>query len=169
MTSNFMIFKITRDYQILVPPVANLLIFMIPRRYQPTPVYHALLSTIVCTCHGRASGPQLADGSRAASCAAARASLPRISLSKASGTKLTPAASRPGWSVPRTTSLAPFRPERVTEAIQAGHGSETIEPLSTYRSITRIRTPSRRRDRATRGRPACCRSSVVKVSAVSRE
>jgi CIC family chloride channel protein len=44
MTSVFMIFEITQDYQILVPlMVANLLSFMISRRYQPVPVYHALL------------------------------------------------------------------------------------------------------------------------------
>ena len=44
MTSVFMIFEITQDYQILVPlMVANLLSFAISRRYQPTPVYHALL------------------------------------------------------------------------------------------------------------------------------
>ena len=44
MTSVFMIFEITQDYQILVPlMVANLLSFMISRRFQPVPVYHALL------------------------------------------------------------------------------------------------------------------------------
>ena len=44
MTSVFMIFEITQDYQILVPlMVANLLSFVISRRYQPVPVYHALL------------------------------------------------------------------------------------------------------------------------------
>src|SRR5581483_8386860 len=44
MTSVFMIFEITQDYQILVPlMVANLSSFFISRRYQPTPVYHALL------------------------------------------------------------------------------------------------------------------------------
>jgi len=44
MTSVFMIFEITQDYQILVPlMVANLLSFAISRRYQPVPVYHALL------------------------------------------------------------------------------------------------------------------------------
>ena len=44
MTSVFMIFEITQDYQILVPlMVANLLSFVISRRYQPMPVYHALL------------------------------------------------------------------------------------------------------------------------------
>ena len=44
MTSVFMIFEITQDYQILVPlMVANMLSFIISRRFQPTPVYHALL------------------------------------------------------------------------------------------------------------------------------
>jgi CIC family chloride channel protein len=44
MTSVFMVFEITQDYQILVPlMVANLLSFWISRRFQPTPVYEALL------------------------------------------------------------------------------------------------------------------------------
>jgi chloride channel protein, CIC family len=44
MTSVFMIFEITQDYQILVPlMVANLLSIVISKRYQPVPVYHALL------------------------------------------------------------------------------------------------------------------------------
>ena len=45
MTSVFMIFEITQDYQILVPlMVANLLSFAVSRRLQPTPIYHALLA-----------------------------------------------------------------------------------------------------------------------------
>lgn len=44
MTSVFMIFELTQDYQILVPlMVANLLSFMISKQYQPKPIYHALL------------------------------------------------------------------------------------------------------------------------------
>ena len=44
MTSVFMIFEITQDYQILVPlMIANMLSFAISKRYQPVPVYHALL------------------------------------------------------------------------------------------------------------------------------
>jgi CIC family chloride channel protein len=44
MTSVFMIFEITQDYQILVPlMVANLLSYLISRRYQPVPIYDALL------------------------------------------------------------------------------------------------------------------------------
>ncbi len=44
MTSVVMIFEITQDYQILVPlMLANMLSFVISRRYQSVPVYHALL------------------------------------------------------------------------------------------------------------------------------
>jgi CIC family chloride channel protein len=44
MTSVFMIFEITQDYQILVPlMVANMLSFAISKRYQAAPIYHALL------------------------------------------------------------------------------------------------------------------------------
>src|SRR5439155_25583864 len=44
MTSVFMVFEITQDYQIIVPlMVANLLSFVISRHFQPLPVYHALL------------------------------------------------------------------------------------------------------------------------------
>ena len=44
MTSVFMIFELTQDYQILVPlMIANMLSFVISKRFQPKPVYHALL------------------------------------------------------------------------------------------------------------------------------
>ena len=44
MTSVFMIFELTQDYQILVPlMVANLLSFLISKHFQPKPIYHALL------------------------------------------------------------------------------------------------------------------------------
>ena len=44
MTSVFMIFEITQDYQIIVPlMVANLLSLTISRRFQPVPIYEALL------------------------------------------------------------------------------------------------------------------------------
>ena len=44
LTSVFMIFEITQNYQIIVPlMVANLLGFAISRRYQPEPIYHALM------------------------------------------------------------------------------------------------------------------------------
>jgi len=44
MTSVFMIFELTQDYQILVPlMVANMLSLLISRHFQPAPVYQALL------------------------------------------------------------------------------------------------------------------------------
>ena len=44
MTSVFMIFELTQDYQILVPlMVANLIAYAIATRFQPKPIYHALL------------------------------------------------------------------------------------------------------------------------------
>jgi CIC family chloride channel protein len=59
MTSVFMIFEVTQDYQILVPlMLANLLSFTICRRYQPTPLYHALLEqdgVMLPPLHGRAA------------------------------------------------------------------------------------------------------------------
>ena len=59
LTSVFMIFEITQDYQILVPlMVANLLAFSISRHYQPTPVYSALLQQDgVHLPHAGAAGP----------------------------------------------------------------------------------------------------------------
>jgi chloride channel protein, CIC family len=62
MTSVFMIFEITQDYQILVPlMVANMLSFAISRRYQALPVYHALLHQDHV--HLPAAGPPAAAGS----------------------------------------------------------------------------------------------------------
>jgi CIC family chloride channel protein len=44
MTSVFMIFELTQDYHIMVPlMVANMLSYWISRRYQPVPLYNALL------------------------------------------------------------------------------------------------------------------------------
>jgi chloride channel protein, CIC family len=44
MTSVFMIFELTQDYQVFVPlMIANMISFAISRRYQPVSLYHALL------------------------------------------------------------------------------------------------------------------------------
>jgi CIC family chloride channel protein len=44
MTSVFMIFELTQDYQVLVPlMIANMISFGISKKYQPIPLYHALL------------------------------------------------------------------------------------------------------------------------------
>jgi chloride channel protein, CIC family len=58
MTSVFMIFEITQDYQILVPlMVANLLSFLVARRLQPLPVYEALLRQDHVHLRERSPGP----------------------------------------------------------------------------------------------------------------
>jgi CIC family chloride channel protein len=44
MTSVFMIFELTQDYQVLVPlMIANMISYLISRQYQPIPLYRALL------------------------------------------------------------------------------------------------------------------------------
>src|SRR5271167_807229 len=44
MTSVFMIFELTQDYQVFVPlMIANMISFVISKHYQPTALYHALL------------------------------------------------------------------------------------------------------------------------------
>ena len=44
MTSVFMIFELTQDYQVFVPlMIANMISFAISKHYQPTSLYHALL------------------------------------------------------------------------------------------------------------------------------
>lgn len=44
MTSVFMIFELTQDYEIVLPlMIANMISYAISRHYQSTPVYHALL------------------------------------------------------------------------------------------------------------------------------
>jgi CIC family chloride channel protein len=63
MTSVFMIFEITQDYQILVPlMVANMLSLVISRRYQAEPIYHALLAQdgITLPAHGPSPVPAVA-------------------------------------------------------------------------------------------------------------
>jgi chloride channel protein, CIC family len=66
ITSVFMIFEITQDYQILVPlMIANMLAFMISKHYQPTPVYHALLrQDDVHLPHGETRGSRRAPTAR---------------------------------------------------------------------------------------------------------
>lgn len=61
MTSVFMVFEMTQQYQILVPlMVANMLSYMISRRYQPVPIYHALLEQD--NVHLPGPGSRLAQG-----------------------------------------------------------------------------------------------------------
>jgi CIC family chloride channel protein len=62
LTSVFMIFEVTQDYEILVPlMLANLLSLMIARRFQPRPLYEALLEQdgISLAAETRGDGPTL--------------------------------------------------------------------------------------------------------------
>ncbi|MEX2271180.1 MAG: chloride channel protein [Vicinamibacterales bacterium] len=59
LTSVFMIFEITQDYEILVPlMVANLLAFALSKHYQPVPLYRALLRQDGIELHHTPAGPQ---------------------------------------------------------------------------------------------------------------
>lgn len=61
MTSVFMIFELTQDYQVLVPlMIANMISFLISKQYQPVPLYHALLEQDHI--HMPQPGTQLATG-----------------------------------------------------------------------------------------------------------
>lgn len=131
MTSVFMIFEITQDYQILVPlMVANLLSFMISRRYQPTPVYHALLEQD----HVHLPSPEMRTGPRGWTA--------RDMMSRPSGFVTAGRSVESVWQEgdandarPRLVGTAGeltglLRLERVAEAMQSGHGSDTVESLA---------------------------------------
>jgi len=56
MTSVFMIFELTQDYEVFVPlMVANMISFAISRQFQPKPLYHALLEQDHVDLHGAAA------------------------------------------------------------------------------------------------------------------
>jgi CIC family chloride channel protein len=62
MTSVFMIFEFTQDYQVLVPlMIANMISLLISRQYQPIPLYRALLQQDKV--HLPEPGTRLASGS----------------------------------------------------------------------------------------------------------
>lgn len=130
MTSVFMIFEITQDYQILVPlMVANLLSFIISRHFQPTPVYHALLEQD----HVHLPSPLLRPGPRGWSAreimgAAPPAVDPRRTVGGVSHdmaahdlpVMLATAADGQGGLVRR---------ERVRAAMDSGRGSDPVESI----------------------------------------
>jgi CIC family chloride channel protein len=131
MTSVFMIFEITQDYQILVPlMVANLLSFTISRRYQPTPVYHALLEQD----HVHLPSPVQKAGLRgwtARDVMSDPTGLVAPGRSVESLWRDRGATDQRPWLVGAPHALVGvLRPERVAEAIQSGHGSQTVEALA---------------------------------------
>ena len=130
MTSVFMIFEMTQDYQILVPlMVANLLSFVISRRYQPTPVYHALLEQD----HIHLPSPGLRDGAAAWT---ARDVMSADALFTAADAPVEVA-----WRNMRTNGqhlclagtrealVGVVRPERLARAVEAGHGADRLDSL----------------------------------------
>jgi CIC family chloride channel protein len=130
MTSVFMIFEITQDYQILVPlMVANLLSFVISRRYQPTPVYHALLEQD----HVHLPAPGLKTTARGWTARDIMSPAPPLVPADRSIESVWRELGSNG-EPPRLVGTAAdliglLRPERLTEAIQAGRSDERIDGL----------------------------------------
>jgi CIC family chloride channel protein len=129
MTSVFMIFEITQDYQILVPlMVANLLSFVISRRFQPVPVYHALLRQD----HVHLPGPAL----RAAPARTARRLMREDAVLVSPHTSVQAAFERVAGSHEPACLVGEGRHvagtvsrERLEEAVAAGRGDELLEAL----------------------------------------
>jgi CIC family chloride channel protein len=131
MTSVFMIFEITQDYEILVPlMVANLLSFVISRRYQPTPVYHALLEQD----HIHLPSPGFRTATREWTARDIMSDVSRLIATDRSVESVwreIEAAGAHPWLVGTPDDLIGLlRPQRVAEATQAGRGAETIEALA---------------------------------------
>ncbi len=130
MTSVFMIFEITQDYQIIVPlMVANMLSLWISRRYQREPLYHALLvQDGMHLPHGAAA--EASAGWRAADVMVPHATwlppdLPAERMLAAAG----PAAPAVFVGTPeRTTGLV--RREQLEALVAAGRGDRVATPLS---------------------------------------
>jgi chloride channel protein, CIC family len=131
MTSVFMIFEITQDYQILVPlMVANLLSFVISRRYQPTPIYHALLEQD----HVHLPSPSLrAQGRRWVARDLMGAAPPLIAADRSieSVWREIEGTGEQARLVGDADGLAGIvRRDRVSDAITAGRGLEPIAALA---------------------------------------
>ena len=130
MTSVFMIFEITQDYQILVPlMVANLLSFVISRRYQPVPVYHALLEQdhIHLPAPGSATGATRGWRARDVMSAVPAVLAPERSVDSVWADVA--AADHP-WLVGTPEELVGvITPELLTTAKEAGQGEHAIRDL----------------------------------------
>jgi CIC family chloride channel protein len=130
MTSVFMIFEITQDYQILVPlMVANLLSFVISRRYQPLPIYHALLEQDHIHLPAVGSGSVASRGWRARD---VMSSVPAVLAPERSADSVLSdvlAAEHPSLVGTPDELLGVITPERLTTAKQAGRGDQAIRDL----------------------------------------
>jgi CIC family chloride channel protein len=130
MTSVFMIFEITQDYQILVPlMVANMLSFVISKRYQSVPVYHALLHQDHI--HLPTAGPRRSSKSwrardvmiRDVPWVGAEASIADAWTASAAGERPAVLVGRPG-TLAGIVSAAQLR-----DAIEAGRGPGPVSEL----------------------------------------
>jgi chloride channel protein, CIC family len=131
MTSVFMIFEITQDYEILVPlMVANLLSFMISRRYQLIPVYHALLEQD----HIHLPSTDARAPTRGWSARDIMSTVPQLMAADRpieSVRHEIEAGGEHPWLVGTPDNLVGLlRPERVKEAMHAARGSEAIEAVT---------------------------------------
>ena len=126
MTSVFMIFEVTQDYQILVPlMVANLLSFVISRRYQPVPVYDALLRQDQI--HLPSVALRAPAGWTARDAMNSNPEFLPADMSVAAAWETTRADGRHAYLVGTAECLVGVvTVEQLTTAHQAGHGSEIV-------------------------------------------
>lgn len=130
MTSVFMIFELTQDYQILVPlMVANLLSFRISKHYQPKPIYHALLEQDLIFL----PGPEIRSGA-----GSARAQdimtpnvflIPRESTIEGAWNQIQSNGSTPSLIGTANSFLGVLPAAEIEKAARSGRGQEPIESL----------------------------------------
>ncbi|HXW05197.1 MAG TPA: chloride channel protein [Vicinamibacterales bacterium] len=130
MTSVFMIFEITQDYQIIVPlMVANLLSFAISRRYQPVPVYHALLQQDGVHLPPRALAIEPSAWTARDLMTGDMPFVARGSTARA-GLELARASGHPACLVGTPKDLAgTVTVEHLLTAVASGQGDQPIDPL----------------------------------------
>lgn len=130
MTSVFMIFELTQDYQILVPlMVANLLSFMISKHFQPKPIYHALLEQDGIFLPG--PGSRLRPGSTSVKDVMTHDLLlvpPETSIEDVRN-RLSENGSRPLMVGTKDLFAGILAPLEVEKAFKAGRGHESISSL----------------------------------------
>ena len=132
MTSVFMVFELTQDHQILVPlMLANMLSFLISRRYQPTPIYHALLEQDHV--HLPGPGSRLAHGNwRVQDIMSPEMTFIPEQASVASVWELAAVDKSPCWLVGGPDHLVGLLPlQALQDAVESGRETEPVTHLLT--------------------------------------